>query len=433
MRPRHGEDFVVARVDGCQEKALGDVADSVVLIGCDLEFCDCFRCNPPSASDFNKNSGISIDGTEDACTVPETTHFDRAHNTKEVNFNTVGQCEVLDLRGQYWERRKSRAPSCPPDDGGVAVIGGRYIFLPGTCPPPPATIAAKHRHSDADEAGAVVTPMNQSVQSKSSPTLVNNDHSSISSMDTESEILEDDDMIASPLGKLFRHLHYRPGLRYDFFLDRWTTLPARPYDVTTSFPTTCSFNGHVIVLGGYRSSTENVLSCYRHREEDSILDYEDHLDYSWWFKPSSVSSPKKKQNNETGLALAFGDGGEWTFGGGKTMFGHSQAWAHSSDMAAAVAAASALKSDDDDVRESNHDSHLNLPQGAPVPVRGAIATTYQGRLTMLGGLSTFSRTFYDSERKTIWQFFPERHEWRRAPMTLPVQALLNGYTFSLHI
>ena len=74
-----------------------------------------------------------------------------------------------------------------------------------------------------------------------------------------------------------------------------------------------------MVLGGYRSSSENALSCYRHREEDSILDYEDHLDYCWWFAPST---------------------GDWTLGGGTTSFSHRNSMA-TSDMAAAVAAASA--------------------------------------------------------------------------------------------
>jgi hypothetical protein len=74
-----------------------------------------------------------------------------------------------------------------------------------------------------------------------------------------------------------------------------------------------------------------------------------------------------------------------------------------------------------------------FPFGAPVSVRGATMTTYQGRLTLLGGLSTFSRTFYDTERKTIWQFYAETCEWRRATVELPVPALLDGYAFSLHI
>jgi len=168
---------------------------------------------------------------------------------------------------------------------------------------------------------------------------------------------------------------------------------------------TISFQNHVLVLGGYRSSSENALSCYRHREEDSILDYEDHLDYSWWYAPPT---PDKAA-------------GEWTFGGGTTTFSHRNSMA-TSDMTAAVAAASA-----------SHSTSIGntLPCSAPVPVRGASSTIYQGKITLFGGLSVFSRTFYDKERQTIWQFYSDSREWRRAPMTLPVPAVLDSYAFSV--
>ncbi|KAL7540400.1 hypothetical protein ACHAXR_010320 [Thalassiosira sp. AJA248-18] len=454
MRARHGEDFVVARAEGCQNGELNGlhqegINDSIVLIGCDLEFCDCFRCNPPSnSSSRNENQDLDIDMISfvhnecgDACMVSNNESLDKSRKAKNADLSSMGRCEVLDLQSRKWTARKSRAPSCPPDDGGVAVIGGRFVYLPGTCPPPPTTTAASWRQMHVEscvsvdgEAAEIVTPLTQSEVNSSadgskspSSSMVDNDQSFASSMDAG-----DDGIMSSPL---FSSLHYRPGLRYDVLLDQWTILPARPY-VTTSSPTTCSFNDRVIVLGGYRSSSENALSCYRHREEDSILDYEDHIDFCWWYTSPSTSLPNEaglKRNSESGFSGTSDDSGEWTFGGGTTMLSHRQAWAHSNDMAAAVAAASALK------REMNHSSDadtgpsLNLPCGAPVPVRGATATTYQGRLTMLGGLSTFSRTFYDGERKTIWQFFPEHSEWRRAPVCLPVPALLDGYAFSVHI
>ena len=159
-----------------------------------------------------------------------------------------------------------------------------------------------------------------------------------------------------------------------------------------------------MVLGGYRSSSENA-SCYRHREEDSILDYEDHLDYSWFYVPPT---PDKVA-------------GEWKFGGGTTTFSHRNSMA-TSDMAAAVAAASASRSTN---------SGTTLPCLAPAPVRGASSTIYQGKITMLGGLSVFSRTFYDKSRQTVWQYFSDTREWRRAPMILPVSAVLDSYAFSL--
>ena len=254
------------------------------------------------------------------------------------------------------------------------------------------------RTSDGGNDAEIVTPLSLS---ESSSCVEDEDSESL--MDTD----EDDGIM------LFRSLNYRPGLCYDFLHDQWTTLPPRCH-VTTSSPTTTAFHDRVLVLGGYRSSSENALSCYRHREEHSILDYEDHLDYCWWYihKSQGQANEAKSENAS----------GEWTFGGGTTMLGHRQAFAHSSDMASAVAAASAVKDEMNDMS--------NMPCGAPVPVRGATATIYQNRLTLSGGLSTFSQTFYDQERKTIWQFFPEHCEWRRAPMTLPVPALLGGYSFS---
>ena len=482
MRARHGDDFILARAEG-QRNSNGKTAESpysrndqIVLIGCDLEFCDCFRCNPPSPCRKNPDIDMISFTDEEFRAVAKG-----EHKTKKENLDVMGRCEVLDLTTRKWERRRSRAPSCPPDDGGVAVLEGRYIFLPGTCPPPPSSASwqRKQESRSGDDGDAeIVTPLSQSetnscagaLQSPSSsieePNEVNigNDQSSTSSMDVESEVVDEDGIAMSPLGNLFRSLHYRPGLCYDAWFDRWSTLPPRPF-VTTSSPTTHGFHNRVLVFGGYRSSSENALSCYHHREEDSILDYEDHLDYAWWYTPSSML-PRNDEgktendcldaNDEIDFNGSLQDRGEWTFGGGTTVFGHRQAWAHSSDMAAAVAAAAALKqstnriaqwegdtssNDDMNHRESvataDASSHVitadHFPCGAPVPVRGAAATTYQGRLTVLGGLSTFSRTFYDSERKTIWQFYPENREWRRAPMELPVPALLDGHAFSVHI
>lgn len=451
------EDFVVARVDGGRERGIaGDkegeglgsaCGDCIVLIGCDLEFCDCFRCNPPPcASDQSESAKVNIEAvfmnsdSGSAGVDSNNDHYSgRARKRSSVDFETMGRCEVLDLNTRRWERRKARAPSCPPDDGGVAVIGGRYIYLPGTCPPPPnaATFRGLQEDCSLDRIVEAVTPMTQSEvnsraeRSKStSSTIDDNDQLSTTSMDTaeSGENIEDDEIIP-----LFRSLYYRPGLRYDCWLDQWSTLPARPY-VTTSSPTTVSFRDHVVVLAGYRSSSENALSCYRHREEDSILDYEDHLDYSWWFAPPPSRCDPKHGEAKFGDRTQ-NDDCEWNFGGGTTTLSHRQSWAHSSDMAAAVAAASAMKSEmDGGGTDSKHSAAVaNLPCVAPVPVRGATATLYQDRLTMLGGLSTFSRTFYDSERKTIWQFIDEEQTWRRAPMTLPVPALLGGYAFSVHI
>ena len=47
------------------------------------------------------------------------------------------------------------------------------------------------------------------------------------------------------------------------------------------------------------------------------------------------------------------------------------------------------------------------PCHLPVSVRGAAALTYQGRLTLLGGLSMFSQTFHSDERTVIWKYQEE--------------------------
>lgn len=469
MRARHGEDIIVARVQRENNPSfpsgLNDDSnpcnDCIVLIGCDLDFCDCNRCYSTSSAvetsddvdmiNFIGNDYVSFESGHD------TASRASVDERRDHCYDNIGKCEVLDLTTRTWTRRESKAPSCPPDDGGVAVLEGRYVFLPGTCPPPPSAATwhqKNHRRYAApvDVESEIVTPMLRSETSSQADGMQsdqniedgNGDCSSSSTMDVERENSEDELMVAS-LSHLFRSLHYRPGLVYDAWLDQWNTLPPRPY-VTTSSPTTCSFRNPstqemvVLVLGGYRSSSENALSCYRHREEDSILDYEDHLDYAWWYTPGSLDSQLESKGECIGRSNEHN--GKWTFGGGNSRMGHRQDFASSSDVAAAVAAASAMQVSSNCPDEWNRDSMYShdsiddggaFPFGAPVSVRGATMTTYQGRLTMLGGLSTFSRTFYDTERETIWQFCAETCEWRRAAMKLPVPALLDGYAFSLHV
>ena len=369
MRARDGDDFVVTSCN-----------DSIFLIGCELEFCDCLRCNPTSI----------------------------------VKMQSMRKFEILDLKTRTWTRSQSSAPFCPPDDGGVAALG-QYIYLPGTCTPLPT-------YEDSCESTVEIgTPTSQSVTNSYadfglSQSSIGEMHTiatvdcdqlsstSTTSMDIERECLETE---STPLG-----LHYRPGLVYDVVADSFRVLPPRQY-LTSASPATCTFRDTILVLGGYRSSSENALSCYRHREEEAILDYEDHLDFIWYYEHNTPFNPCEKD----------GGNGSWKFGGGTTMFGHTQAWAFDDKVADAVAAAATISSD----------IHNQIPNRAPVAVRGASALTFQDRLTVLGGLSTFSRTFYNEERKNIYSWYPETREWRRAPMQLPLPALLDGYAFSLHI
>ena len=420
MKPRHGEDIILAKVErkGTTNSSNNEITqqnDSIVLIGCELVNCDCYRCNPPLQT-LDDGDNVMIDITND----------DRSNISHQVSRepHTIGKCEVLDLTTRIWSRRVSKAPSSPPDDSGVAVLGGRWVFLPGTCPPPPLNMN-------------VITPLSSSTTSSQADlmqlNLYDGDDVVPTSMDVEIES-DENGMLESSVDSIFRTLHYRPGLCYDSWCDEWSTLPSRPY-VTTSSPTTFAYQNRVLVLGGYRSSSENALSCYRHREEDSLLDYEDHLDYCWYYTPEDSSLEDKFKSGK-----CVGDhDGKWTFGGGNCRMGHRQEFASSSDIAVAVSVAASMA-----MQLSNGcpDAHIGsiyrndqqnngLPFCAPVNVRGATMTIFQGRLTMLGGLSTFSRTFYDTERKIIWQFYPETCEWKRASMELPASALLDCYSFSV--
>ena len=58
-----------------------------------------------------------------------------------------GECDLLFVNDKNWMRSKSRAPSCPPQDGGAAVMDGRYVYLPSTAPPTAAAAEADVAYS----------------------------------------------------------------------------------------------------------------------------------------------------------------------------------------------------------------------------------------------------------------------------------------------
>eukprot|EP00804_Cyclotella_cryptica_P003884 CCRYP_015745-RB/>CCRYP_015745-RB protein AED:0.01 eAED:0.01 QI:419/-1/1/1/-1/1/1/929/645 len=217
IRARHGEDIIVARVqrtntvslpsDLNSDSNLGN--DCIVLIGCDLEFCDCNRCNPLSGSVETSEDIDMINFTGyDSVTFASEQDFSNHKSLEERRdrcYDTIGKCEILDLTTRTWTRREAKAPSCPPDDGGVAVLGGRYVFLPGTCPPPPSA-CSWHQMNDRRDAAPmygqaeIVTPMSRSETSSQadgmqSPMDLKDDsdnNSSSSCMDIEGETTDDE-------------------------------------------------------------------------------------------------------------------------------------------------------------------------------------------------------------------------------------------------
>lgn len=192
MKPRHGEDIILARVERNGNGTIRHINnDSIVLIGCDLESCDCCRCNPPSQTIDNEDMISFTNGASN-------------NISHEVRRDS---CAILDLTTRIWSRRVSKAPSSPPDDSGVAVLGGRWVFLPGTCAPPP--INTNVTMLESTENARVVTPLSCSATSSQADSMqlnlddddVVNDVAS-TSMDVERES-DENKMLES---------HYRPGM-----------------------------------------------------------------------------------------------------------------------------------------------------------------------------------------------------------------------------
>jgi len=88
----------------------------------------------------------------------------------------------------------------------------------------------------------------------------------------------------------------------------------------------------------------------------------------------------------------------------------------------------------DDTTCTSPSTMLSIPN-LPIPVRGASSCIYDGTLTVLGGLSSFSSEIYTKESSTVWQLHCDANEvaqWKIHPsIRLPHAALLNGLCFSI--
>jgi len=88
----------------------------------------------------------------------------------------------------------------------------------------------------------------------------------------------------------------------------------------------------------------------------------------------------------------------------------------------------------DDTTCTSPSTMLSIPN-LPIPVRGASSCIYDGTLTVLGGLSSFSSEIYTNQSSTVWQLHCDANEvaqWKIHPsIRLPHAALLNGLCFSI--
>lgn len=279
-----------------------------------------------------------------------------------------GHAEVFDLTGNTWTRRTSRAPSCPPREGGAVVLEDRYVCMPGVEAPSSSTSSKRSARRSCSA--------NQST-----------DTSSTSGSDTDTEDDGSHSLVGSPIARSPpdspmscsgcstpalpgpASANSRPGLIYDVIEDTWSVLrPCR--SPPTRFPTTLAYKDSLLVMGGYRSgrSGDSIMSLFR---DGLIVDYEEHANNCWAY------SQKEGQ------------------------------WRCASDFAGA-------RSDSDRRGEEESDIDPGLPRSIPMALRGASALVYNGRLTLLGGMTTFNQTGDDEERRVIWQYHEEDDKPSRA-------------------
>lgn len=448
LRARRGKDLHAVYANG-----------KIILIGCSQAKCGCRSCGNGSVFDDQLDPFGGAAPLQQhphsipPCPLPRKARdfgeessqpdpsFDRGFSSnKALPFGRKkdvfdGSAEVFDLGKRKWTMAASRAPSCPPRDGGAAFLEGRYVYLPGV--------------DDSSD------KLDVSTTSSTASSFVSLSDDSGSDTDDQDGTALDSPIPSSPIpsspvsriprstgsrssyGCARTHLFSsrRPGLIYDICEDSWTVL-VNDRSPMSRFPTIFSHQDKIIVMGGYRSGRcgDSIMSFFR---DGLIVDYEEHLDYVSSFSMSEGKWRRHLSSNERAKATTAGA-----------------------------------------CEESLPDENLSLPTRIPAAVRGASAFIYNGRLTLLGGMTTFSQAFHSEERRVIWQYHGEEEggegtssktgplerpgptptpmpdsppkveamsnkgwkplmfEWeygRPKQVKLPVSALLDSYAFSCHL
>lgn len=385
LRARKGADLHVQFVPPNQ----------LVVIGCSHGKCGCSRCaggsinhdaldvdcyDAPkdtmiSAASFRKKVSPQITYSGIHCTnklYGQTAFLDEGKTKGSgcvVGAVFDGHAEVFDLTNMTWTRRPSRAPSCPPRDGGAAVLEGKYIYMPGV---------------ERSKSSKRTTSTWRSNVAKRADSATSSDKSSSSGSDIEDDS-SDGSEIGSPIAQSppsspmsysgysspalpVSALHNgRQGLIYDVEDDSWSVLE-RNRSSSTRFPTTLAYKDNVLVMGGYRSGRggDSIMSLFR---DGLISDYEEHALNCWTYS-----------RNE-GI------------------------WRHGSDRPDTLRTRGGGEDNIDNELQSPPPQ--DLPRCIPVALRGASALVYNGRLTLLGGTTTFDASGDEEERRVIWQYHGE--------------------------
>ena len=278
-----------------------------------------------------------------------------------------GHAEVFDLTEMTWTRRQSRAPSCPPRDGGAVVLEDRYIVMPGV------------ERSKSSK----ISRSTCAWRSNGAKRASGSDMSATSGSDIEDDSSDDSD-IGSPIAQSppSSPMSYsgcsspalpasaldssRQGLIYDVEDDAWTVIKCNRSS-STVHPTTLAYKDHVLVMGGYRSgrSGDSIMSLFR---DGLISDYEEHALNCWTYS--------RKEGT----------------------------WRNGLDRPDTLA-----EKEEGEVKSDN-ELKSPLPRCIPLALRGASALVYNGRLTLLGGMTTFNASGDDEERRVIWQYHGEEQD-----------------------